>query len=76
VLECIIKTVPGIWKGQRIVIANLSESFGNEAVVSSSSEHDINKKEDLNSFKLEHTHFISSLNKTPESLEESPLRTN
>jgi hypothetical protein len=28
-------------------VANLPKSFGNEAAVSSSSEHDINQKEDL-----------------------------
>jgi hypothetical protein len=34
-------------------IANLLKSFGNETVVLSSSEYDINKKEDLKSFKAE-----------------------
>jgi hypothetical protein len=36
---------------------------------------DINKKEDLDSFKIEQTHFVSSLSKTLESLEELPLST-
>jgi predicted adenine nucleotide alpha hydrolase (AANH) superfamily ATPase len=38
-------------------------------------EDDKNKTEDLDSFKIEQTHFASSLNKTLESLEESPLST-
>jgi hypothetical protein len=65
-----IKKVPSIQKGQRIcdkcrkTIANLPESFGNEAVASSSLEYDINKKEDLTSFKIEQTNLVSSLNKT------------
>jgi hypothetical protein len=81
VLEWMIKEVRSIQKGQRIcdkgmkTIANLPEGFGNEAIVSSISEYDINIKEDLDSFKIEQTHFISSLNKTLESLEESPLST-
>jgi hypothetical protein len=33
----------------------------------------MNKKEDLDSFKIEQTHFVSSLNKTLESLEELSL---
>lgn len=36
----------------------------------------INKVEDLNSFKTEQVHFVSSLNKTLGSLEESPLYKN
>jgi hypothetical protein len=60
-----------MWKA----VADLPRSFGNEAVVSSSSEYDINKKEGLDSFKIEQTHFVSSLDKTLESLEESPLLT-
>lgn len=65
--------VPWIQKGQRIydkcrkTIANLPKSFGNEAAVTSSSEYDINKKKNFNSFKSMQTHFVSSLNETPES---------
>jgi hypothetical protein len=76
-----IKRVPSIHKGKRIcdkcrkTIANLPRSFENEAVVSSSSEYDMNRKEDLDSFKSEQTYFVSSLNKTLESLEQSPLST-
>jgi hypothetical protein len=40
------------------------KNFGNEALVSSSSEYDINKKEELDSFKTEHTNSVSSSNKT------------
>jgi hypothetical protein len=35
----------------------------------------MNKKEDLDSYKIEDTHFVSSLNKAVELLEESPLST-
>jgi hypothetical protein len=44
-------------------------NFGNEADVSSSSEYDINKKEDVDSFKIEQTHYVSSLNKYLQSSE-------
>jgi hypothetical protein len=50
VFDWIIKKVPDIQKGQRMcdkcrkTITNLPRSFGNGAVVSSSSEYDINKK--------------------------------
>jgi hypothetical protein len=53
-----IKYISSIQKGQRIcdkcrkTIANLPASFGNEAVVSSSSEYDINIKENLEIFKI------------------------
>jgi hypothetical protein len=64
VLDWMIKKVPCIQKGQRIcdkcrkTIADLPESFGNEAVVPSSSEYHIRKKKDLGSFKTEQTHFV------------------
>jgi hypothetical protein len=69
------------WSDKRIcdkcrkTIENLPKSFGNEAVVSSSSEYDMNKKEDFSSFQIEQTHVISSLNTALGSLEESPLST-
>jgi hypothetical protein len=34
-----------------------------------------NKNEDLDNFKTEQTHFVSSLNKTVESTEQPPLHT-
>jgi hypothetical protein len=77
----VIKKAPSIQKGQRIcdkcrkTIAHLPKHFGNKEFVSSSSKCDINKEEDLDGFKIEQTHFVSSLNKTLESLEESPLST-
>jgi hypothetical protein len=43
-----------------INVRNMTKSFGNEAVVSSSSEYDISKKEDLDSLEIEQTHFVSS----------------
>jgi hypothetical protein len=52
----------------------LPASFENKMGVSSYSEYDINKKEDLGSFKTEQTHFVSTLNKTMES-ENSPHST-
>jgi hypothetical protein len=72
-----IKEVPCSQKGQRIydkckkTIANYPESSGNEAEFSSSSEFNINGKEGLNSFKIDQTHHVSSLNKSLCSLEES-----
>jgi hypothetical protein len=61
-----MKKVLSILKGQRIcdkcrktIASSLPQSFGNEAVVSSSSEYDINKKEDLDSFKTKQTHFVA-----------------
>jgi hypothetical protein len=44
--------------------ANLPGSFENEAAVSSSSEYYMNKREASDSFQIEQTHFVSSLNKT------------
>jgi hypothetical protein len=39
-------------------------SFGNGAVFSSSSEYDRNKKEDWNSYEIEHIYIVPFLNKT------------
>jgi hypothetical protein len=41
---------------------NWLECFGKEAVVSLSSEYDMNKKENVNSFKIKQTYSVSSLN--------------
>jgi hypothetical protein len=57
------------------IITNLIESFGIEATISPSSDYDINKKEDLDSFKIEQNNFLSSLNKTLEQLKEPPFST-
>jgi hypothetical protein len=62
--------VTNIQKRQRMcdkcrkTIAEFPEHFGNQVVVSSNSECDINKKEDLDSFKIKQVHFVSSFNKT------------
>jgi hypothetical protein len=42
----------------------LPESFGIDAGVSSSSEYDINIREDLSSFKIEQPHIVYSLKET------------
>jgi hypothetical protein len=59
----------------RKTTAYLSESSGNDAVVSSSSEYDINENECLNSFKIAQICVVSSINKTLGLLEESRLST-
>jgi hypothetical protein len=50
-------------------------SFGNGAVFSSSSEYDRNKKEDWNSFEIEHINIVPFLNKTLGSLIKLSLST-
>jgi hypothetical protein len=76
-----IKDIHSIQKGQMIcdksrkTAAYLPESSGNEAVVSSSSEFDINEKECLNISEIAHTGVVPSFNKTLGLLQESPLST-
>jgi hypothetical protein len=55
--------------------ANLPISLGDEAVVSSSLEYDIYKKEDFKGFKIEQIHIVPSLIKTLQSPEVSLLST-
>jgi hypothetical protein len=50
----------------------LPKNFGNEADASSSLEYDINKTADLNNFKTEQIHIVSSSNKNLGSLEKLP----
>jgi hypothetical protein len=51
----------------------LLHSFGNGAVFFSSSEYDRNKKEDWNSFEIEHIHLVPFLHKTLGSLNKLSL---
>jgi hypothetical protein len=51
----------------------LPNNFGNDTDASSRIEYDINKTADLNNFKIEQSHAVSSSNKNLGSLEELPL---
>jgi hypothetical protein len=44
----------------------LPQSFGNEGIVSSSSEYDINQKQNLTNFKPVETYTLAFLSKTLE----------
>lgn len=55
------------------IYCNLPQNFGTEADASSSLEYHINKTGDLNNFKTEQIHTVSSSNKNLGSLEELPF---
>jgi hypothetical protein len=52
-----------VWK----TVENMSINCGNEVVVSSNLKCEVNETEDLDSFKIEQTYFVSLLSKSVES---------